>query len=140
MLSCHSWPPIHIIGRDTPSLRRELARVNATADIHFVAPIYVAGNELQVGLTLAHQAVWRKISASGGPGVVLEDDAVFHDDFCALLPTYWHRVPPDFGLIYLGAIARPDGIYQQDPARDVVRNAGSATVRTYIGLTLTPCK
>ena len=56
-----------------------------------------------LGLSAAHAAAWRAIVDRELPGgMVFEDDVIFHNDFCELLPQYWRELPCEPSFVYLG--------------------------------------
>ena len=61
----------------------------------------------RAGLGSSHAAAWIEIVERGlDGGVVFEDDIIFHENFCSLLPEYWRELPCDPALVYLGATHR----------------------------------
>jgi hypothetical protein len=57
----------------------------------------------QLGLSLAHLQIWRRMIAERIPRAwVFEDDVVFHQDFSTLFPVYWRQVPEDALVVWVG--------------------------------------
>jgi hypothetical protein len=57
----------------------------------------------QLGLSLAHLDIWRRMIAARTPRAwIFEDDVVFHQDFHLLFPKYWQQVPEDAVLVWVG--------------------------------------
>lgn len=55
------------------------------------------------GCALSHKTIWEDMLANNYKHVlVLEDDAVFADDFEHMFKTGWDQVPKDFDIWYLG--------------------------------------
>lgn len=64
---------------------------------------------VRLGLTASHATAWKHIVDANLPGgLVFEDDVVFHNDFCDLLPKYWSKLPCDPSFVYIGSDIRAD--------------------------------
>lgn len=69
----------------------------------------------RIGLIQAQAQAWRVVVEEGLPSAwVFEDDVLFHDDFTALLPQYWARVPPWYEVVYAQAWSQIGVVAQQD--------------------------
>ncbi len=56
-----------------------------------------------IGRALSHISLWRHIAKNNLTNVlVLEDDAYPVDNFDTQLKKYWHQVPKDWDMVYLG--------------------------------------
>lgn len=58
-----------------------------------------------IGCALTHRQVWKRICDSQcQAALVLEDDVEFSPKLAKSLPILWERVPPDWGIVYLGGL------------------------------------
>ena len=128
--SCHLLPPAYVIvDRSSAKHRKvtaELAKVGFT-DITIIAPVSdslintavktgrVGWHEAdspyaRMGLTTAHANAWRDVVRRRVPqAMVFEDDVVFHEHFCKLLPVYARQLPCEPSVVYFGATMRSAG-------------------------------
>lgn len=106
-ITCANLPPAFLIASPhtpiTHAALSELKRIGArTTRIDPIAnSAFVRSSVL--GLAASHAAAWRAIIDRELPGgMVFEDDVIFHNDFCELLPQYWRELPCEPSFVYLG--------------------------------------
>eukprot|EP00884_Botryococcus_braunii_P010278 jgi/Botrbrau1/19251/Bobra.0073s0004.1 len=100
----------------------EVEVVNGINTTHYAGPedqytrCLPAGEAMdcQLGLTLTHVEIWRRIvTKQEAAAWVFEDDMVLHESILNLFPEYWRQVPKSFDYVAVGQIPRAFGVSQK---------------------------
>jgi len=89
--------PILVEGVNSKTLDNETISNNTTYIASYITPKSV------IGIGMAHIKAWNTFLKSGEKyGLILEDDAVFEDNFKERLDKVLNNTPKDFDILYLG--------------------------------------
>jgi GR25 family glycosyltransferase involved in LPS biosynthesis len=89
--------PVLVEGVNGKTLENETINNNTTYIASYITPRSI------VGIAMAHIKAWKTFLKSGETyGLILEDDAIFEDNFKERLEKVLNNTPKDFDILYLG--------------------------------------
>jgi glycosyl transferase family 25 len=71
----------------------------------------------QIAITLSHLYAYREIATKYQGALILEDDAILHDNFVELFDYYIHQLPSNFDMFFVG-----HGCNLHIPQEDIISN------------------